>query len=90
MIKSTNISNLFMIVAQSLVSISSAVSNLSILAPRYSLKPKPLAEYRSLYTIQLIYYNSTPTSTTIDRLLAQFKANIPAELDSDSDSYNIY
>ena len=79
-----------MIAAQSPVSMPSAVSNPSILAPRYGPKPKPLAEHRSLYTIQLTHHNSTPTSTTIDGLLAQFKANIPIELDSDSDSYNIY
>ena len=78
-----------MIAAQSPVSTPSAVSNLSILAPRHGLKPKPLAERRSLHAIQLARHKSTPTSTTIDGLLAQFKANVPTELDSDSNSHDI-
>ena len=45
LIKSTNISNLFMITTQALKLILSSTLNLAILAPRYSLKPKPLAKY---------------------------------------------
>ena len=78
-------SNPFMIAAQASVSTPSSTS----LAPRPGLKTKPLAARQSLYALQLARYNSTPTSTTIDGLLAQFKANVPTELDSDSDSYNI-
>jgi hypothetical protein len=46
--------------------------------------PKPLAERRPLHVLQLVRHDSTPISTTTDGLLAQFKANVPAELDSDS------
>ena len=59
------------------------------LTPRPGLKPKPLAERQSLYALQLTHYN--PITTTItDGLIAQFKANVPAEIDSDSDNHNIY
>ena len=47
-------------------------------------KPKPLAECRSLHTLQLIHYDSSPITTTTDGLLVQFKSNTSTELDSDS------
>jgi hypothetical protein len=80
-------SNLFMITAQALKPILPSTLNPTILAPRPGLKPKPLAE-RALYSLQLIHHN--PITTTItDSLIAQFKANVPAEIDSDSDNPNI-
>ena len=76
-------SNPFTITAQVLVSTPSSMS----LAPRPGLKPKPLAE-RALYSLQLIHHN--PITTTItDSLIAQFKANVPAEIDSNSNNPNI-
>jgi transposase-like protein len=52
--------------------------------------PKPLAERQSFYALQLARHDLTPiTTTTIDGLLAQFKSNVPAELDSDSDSHDM-
>ena len=77
-----------MITTQVLIPIPPSTFNLAILAPRPSLKPKSLAE-RSLFALQLIYYNPI-IITTIDSLLAQFKSNIPTKLDSDSNSYNKY
>ena len=70
-----------MIAAQVPVSTPSSTS----LAPRPGPKPKPLAERQSLYALQLAHYNPITTTTT-DSLIAQFKANIPAKLDSDSDN----
>ena len=64
--------------------------NLAILAPRPSLKPKPLAERQSLHTLQLAHNDSSPITTTIDGLLAQFKYNAPTELDSNSNSHDIH
>ena len=79
-----------MITTQASKPILPSTLNPVILALRASLKPKPVAEYQSLYTLQLIYYDPIILATT-DSLLAQFKANTPAELDSDSDnSYDIY
>ena len=77
-----------MITTQALMPIPLSTLNPAILAPRPGLKPKPLAE-RSLFALQLIYYDLI-TMTTIDSLLAQFKSNVPTELDSDSNSYNKY
>ena len=43
---------------------------------------------RLLYSLQLVHHN--PITTTItDSLIAQFKANVPAEIDSDSDNPDI-
>jgi hypothetical protein len=72
-----------MIAAQALTPIPPSMS----LVPRYGPNPKPLAERQSLYALQLVRHNPI-TTTIIDGLLAQFKSNIPAELDSDSDSHN--
>ena len=89
LIKSTNMSNPFTIAAQALKPIPPSTLNPAILAPRPGPKPKPLAE-RSLYNLQLARHNPIIMSATTDGLLAQFKANTPAELDSDSDnSHNI-
>ena len=77
-------SNLFEITAQALVSTPSSTP----LAPRAGPKPKPLAERRSLYALQLACYNPITTTTT-DGLLAQFKADNPTEIDSDSDTPDI-
>jgi hypothetical protein len=57
--------------------------NPGILAPRAGPKPKPLAEPQSLYALQLARHNPITTTAT-DGLLAQFKANNPAKIDSDS------
>ena len=81
LIKSTNMSNPFMIAAQASVSTPSSIS----LAPRPGPKPKALAERRSLHALQLVRHDPITTTTT-DGLLAQFKANVPAEIDSDSDN----
>ena len=79
-------SNPFMIAAQAPVSTPSSMS----LAPRHGPKPKPLAERQSLHALQLARHDPIISATT-DGLLAQFKANAPAELDSDSDnSHDIY
>ena len=75
-----------MITAQALMPIPPSILNPAILAPRPGPKPKPLAE-RSLFALQLVHHDPI-TMTTTDSLLAQFKSNVPAELDSDSDSYN--
>ena len=48
----------------------------------------PLAKRQSLHALQLAYRDPI-TITTTDGLLAQFKANSPPELDSDSDSPDI-
>ena len=84
LIKSTNMSNPFMIAAQASIPILPSTLNPAILAPRPGPKPKPLAERQSLHALQLARHDPITTTTT-DGLLAQFKANIPAELDSDSD-----
>ena len=89
LIKSTNISNLFTITAQASKPILPSTLNPAILAPRAGLKPKPLAKHQSLHTLQLVHYNPI-TITTIDGLLAQFKADNPTEIDSDSDNLDIY
>jgi hypothetical protein len=81
LIKSTNMSNPFMIAAQALVSTPSSTS----LAFRPGPKAKPLAARQSLHALQLVRHDHITTATT-DGLLAQFKANIPAKLDSDSDN----
>jgi transposase-like protein len=87
-IKSTNMSNPFLIAAQASMPIPPSTLNPAILAPRPGPKPKPLAERRSLHGLQLARHDPITTTTT-DGLLAQFKANVPAELDSDSDSHDI-
>ena len=76
-------SNPFEIAAQALATPSS-----TSLAPRPGPKPKPLAERQSLYALQLARRDPITTTTT-DGLLAQFKANVPAEIDSDSNSHDI-
>jgi transposase-like protein len=78
-------SNPFMIAAQASTPIPPSTLNLAILAPRPGPKPKPLPERRSLHALQLARHDPITTTTT-DGLLAQFKANVPAELDSDSDN----
>ena len=67
-------SNLFMIATQALTPIPPSTLNLAILAPRPGPKPKPLAEHRSLYALQLARHDPI-TMTTTDGLLAQFKAD---------------
>ena len=89
LIKSTDMSNPFTIAAQASTPILPSTLNPAILALRHGPKPKPLAEYQSLYALQLIHYNPITTTST-DGLLAQFKANNPAEIDSDSDNPDIY
>jgi hypothetical protein len=81
-------SNLFTITTQASKPILPSTLNPAILAPRAGLKPKPLAERQSLYAFQLTHYNPITTTTT-DGLLAQFKANNLAEIDSDSDNLDI-
>jgi transposase-like protein len=83
LIKSTNMSNPFMIAAQASTPVPPSALNPAILAPRPGPKPKPLAE-RRLYHLQLA--RTTPITITTEGLLAQFKSNTPTELDSDSDS----
>ena len=73
-----------MIAAQASTPILSSTPNPAILAPRAGPRAKPLAQRQSLHALQLIRYN--PISATTDGLLAQFKANAPAELDTDSDN----
>jgi hypothetical protein len=80
-------SNPFMIAAQASKPILPSTLNPTIPAPRHGPKPKPLAE-RALYSLQLAHYNPITTTTT-DGLIAQFKANVPAEIDSDSDNPDI-
>jgi hypothetical protein len=75
-----------MITTQVLVSTPSSMS----LAPRPGLKPKPLAERQSLYSLQLVHYDPIIISASTDGLLAQFKANTPTKLDSNSNSHNIH
>jgi hypothetical protein len=80
-------SNPFIIAAQALVSTPSTVSNPSILAPRHGPNPKPLAERQSLHALQLARHDSTPiTTTTLDGLLVQFKANNDNDADAELDS----
>jgi transposase-like protein len=76
-------SNPFEITAQASTRILPSTLNPAILAPRPGPKPKPLAE-RSLYNLQLARHDPIIISATTDGLLAQFKANTPTELDSDS------
>ena len=81
-------SNPFMIAAQASKPILPSTLNPAILAPRHGPKPKPLAERQSLHALQLTRHNPITTTST-DGLLAQFKANNPAEIDSDSDNPDI-
>jgi transposase-like protein len=53
-------------------------------APRPGPKPKPLAAHKSLHALRLARQDPIITTTT-DGLLAQFKANLPADIDSESD-----
>jgi transposase-like protein len=85
LIKSTNMSNPFTIAAQASKPILPSTLNPAILAPRAGPKPKPVAERQSLHALQLARHDPIISATT-DGLLAQFKANAPAELDSDSDN----
>ena len=77
-----------MIAAQASKPILPSTLNPAILAPRHGPKPKPLAERQSLHALQLTRHNPI-TITSTDGLLAQFKANNPAEIDSDSDNPDI-
>ena len=79
-------SNPFTIAAQASKPILLSTLNPAILAPRHGPKPKPLAERQSLYSLQLVHHDPTIISASTDSLLAQFKANTPPELDSDSDN----
>jgi hypothetical protein len=83
--KSTNMSNPFAIAAQTSTPIPPSTLNPAILAPRPGPKPKPLAERRSIHALQLVRHKPITTTTT-DGLLAQFKANVSAEIDSDSNN----
>ena len=76
-------SNPFIIAAQALTPVPPSTS----LVPRHGPNPKPLAERRFLHALQLARHDPI-TNTTTDGLLAQFKANVPAEIDSDSDSHD--
>jgi hypothetical protein len=84
LIRSTNMSNLFTITTQASKPILPSTLDLAILAPRAGLKPKLVAERQSLHALQLARHDPIISAIT-DGLLAQFKANTPAELDSDSD-----
>jgi hypothetical protein len=86
MIKSTKMSNLFIVAAQALMPVPPSALNPAILAPRPGPKPKPLAKRRSLHALQLAHNDLSPITTTADGLLTQFKYNAPTELDSDSDN----
>jgi hypothetical protein len=86
MIKSNKMSNLFIIAAQASMPVPPSTLNPAILAPRPGPKPKPIAERRSLYALQLTHHDSSPITTTTDGLLPQFKYHTPAELNPDSDS----
>ena len=79
-------SNPFTIATQASKPILPSTLNPAILAPRHGPKPKPLAERQSLHSLQLAHYDPTIISASTDSLLAQFKANTPPELDSDSDN----
>jgi hypothetical protein len=81
-------SNPFIFTAQASTPVPSSTLNPAILAPRAGPKPKPLAERQSLYALQLARHNPITTTTT-NGLLAQFKANNPAQIDSDSDNPDI-
>ena len=60
------------------------------LAPRPGPKAKPLAARQSLSALQLARPHLNPImTTTTDGLLAQFKANNPTEIDSDSNNPDI-
>ena len=72
-----------MIAAQTSAPGPPSTLNPGILAPRAGPKPKPLPEPQSLYALQLARHNPITTTTT-DGLLAQFKANNPAKIDSES------
>jgi hypothetical protein len=76
-----------MITAQASKPILPSTLNPTILAPRPGPKPKPLAE-RALYSLQLVHYNPIMTTIT-DGLIAQFKANVPAKIDSNSNNLDI-
>ena len=84
LIKSTNMSNPFTIAAQASKPILPSTLNPAILAPRAGPRPKLVTERQSLHALQLAHQDPITTTTT-DGLLAQFKANLPAEIDSDSD-----
>ena len=76
--------NPFEIASRSLIPVS-----LPNPTPKPGPKAKPLAERRSLHALQLTHHDSSPITTTADGLLAQFKSNTSAELDSDSDGGDI-
>jgi transposase-like protein len=78
-------SNPFTIAAQASKPILPSTLDPAIIAPRHGPKPKPLAERQSLHALQLARHDPIILATT-DGLLAQFKANTPTELDSDSDN----
>jgi hypothetical protein len=78
-------SNPFTITTQASKPILPSTLNPAILAPRAGLKPKLVAERQSLHALQLARHDPIISATT-DGLLAQFKANTPTELDSDSNN----
>jgi hypothetical protein len=78
-----------MIAAQASTPIPPSTLNPAILAPRPGPKPKPIAQRQSLHALQLTRHDLTLiTTSTTDGLLAQFKSNVSAELDSESDSHD--
>jgi hypothetical protein len=77
-----------MITAQASTPVPPSTLNLAIRAPRAGPKPKPLAARRSLYALRLARQDPITTTTT-DVLLAQFKANDPTKIDSDSDNPDV-
>jgi hypothetical protein len=82
-------SNPFEITAQVLISTLPSMSLAPSPAPRPGPKPKPVSERRSLHALQLAHRDLI-TTATIDGLLTQFKADNPAEIDSNSNNLNIY
>jgi hypothetical protein len=84
MIKSTKMSNPFIIASQARESTPSST-------PRHGPKPNPLAKRYSLHAIQLALHDTTPiTTTTLDGLLVQFKANNGDNAELDSSNNNLH
>ena len=81
-------SNPFEIAAQVSISTLPSTSLAPSPAPRPGPKPKPVSKRRSLHALQLARRDPITTATT-DGLLTQFKADNPAEIDSDSDNLDV-
>jgi hypothetical protein len=78
-------SNPFEIAAKATTPTPLSVSHLVVpAAARPGPRPKPLAERRTLHSLQLARRDATAVTVTTDSLLAQFKANKDNESDSDS------